>query len=218
MEDAMLNIRSFLTPAGLPMQLPPIRQGDLPIVSIAASVGGIEAVSIVLASLPATFPGAILLVLHLSASAGGLLAPILAKRTRMRVVEARGGVALRVGTVYTAPPSRHLLIGPELRVLLSDSPPVHHSRPSADPLFESAAAQCGSLAIGVVLTGRDSDGSAGSLAIRAAGGTVIAQDPESAECPEMPLHAIQTGAVDFVLRLEEMGAMLERLVMAQVAT
>lgn len=199
------------------MQNSSIRQGDLPIVSIAASIGGVEAVSTVLGSLPASFPGAILVVQHLSTSAGGLLAPILARRTALRVVEARDGEALCAGTVYTAPPSLHLLIGPEQRVRLSDSPPVHHSRPSADALFQSAAEQCGSLAIGVVLTGRDSDGSAGSRAIHAAGGTVMAQDPESAECPDMPLHAIETGAVDHVLRPEEMGAMLEKLVMAQVA-
>jgi two-component system chemotaxis response regulator CheB len=89
---------------------------------------------------------------------------------------------------------------------------VHFVRPSADLLFESGAASFGGRAIGVVLTGTGSDGSLGVKAIKGVGGTVIAQDEESSDFFGMPGAAIETGAVDFVLPLDQIAEALASLV------
>jgi two-component system chemotaxis response regulator CheB len=95
---------------------------------------------------------------------------------------------------------------------LSQAAKVHFVRPSAEPLFESAALVFGPRAIAVVLTGGDGDGSDGVRFIRKAGGIVIAQDPASCPAPSMPESAIATGDVHHVLPLGEIGPALVRLV------
>jgi two-component system chemotaxis response regulator CheB len=89
---------------------------------------------------------------------------------------------------------------------------VNFVRPSADLLFESVAAAYGERAIAVVLTGAGKDGSMGVTAIKKRGGTVIAQDESSSEFFSMPSAAIKTGAVDFVLALDEIPGALATLV------
>jgi two-component system chemotaxis response regulator CheB len=95
---------------------------------------------------------------------------------------------------------------------LTDSEPVHFVRPSADLLFDSMAAAFGTRALACVLTGTGRDGATGVGAVRSGGGTVIAQDPESAEFPGMPQAAVDTGGVDFVLPLEEIAPVMLDLV------
>src|SRR5207245_355341 len=130
-----------------------------------------------------------------------LLVDILSRRTALHVVQAEAGDILRPGTVYIAPPDRHLLIDPGRKISLSQSELVHFVRPSADLLFESVAATCRDRAIGVVLTGTGTDATMGVRAIKKMGGTVIAQDEETSEFFGMPGAAIKTGEVDFVIRL-----------------
>jgi two-component system chemotaxis response regulator CheB len=141
------------------------------------------------------------------------MADILSRRTRLRVKQAAEGEALEVGNVYIAPPNRHLLVDPDGTLALSESELVHFVRPSADLLFESVAAVFRDRAIAVVLSGTGRDGAMGVTAIKKVGGTVIAQDPGSAEFPGMPEEAIHTGDVDFVLPLEEIAPALVTLVM-----
>ena len=97
-------------------------------------------------------------------------------------------------------------------IVLEHGAPVHFARPSADRLFESAAEACGPV-IAVVLTGSGSDGACGATAIRAAGGVVIAQDEASSAFFGMPHAAIERGAVDYVLPLDEIAPALVRLAM-----
>jgi len=127
-------------------------------------------------------------------------------------VEATEGARLAPATVYIAPPDEHLLVTPEGRLSLSHSELVHFVRPSADLLFESGAGAYPGRAIGVVLTGTGSDANMGVRAIHQTGGTVIAQAPKTAEFAGMPQAAIDTGGVDFVLDLEEIGPALVELV------
>jgi chemotaxis response regulator CheB len=92
-------------------------------------------------------------------------------------------------------------------------PPIHFLRPHLDLLFQSVAEAFGPRAVGVVLSGMGHDGAEGLKAIKAAGGTTIAEDPQTAEFPEMPKTAIQTGLVDLVLSSDTIGEKLVELCM-----
>jgi two-component system chemotaxis response regulator CheB len=183
------------------------------VVALAASAGGLQALSAVLSALPADFPAAIVVVQHLDPRHRSLMAEILSRRTALMVKEAAEGDALCCGTIATAPPNKHLLVNPDGTMSLSSSELVHFVRPSADLLFESVAASYRERAIGVVLTGTGSDGGMGVRAINKMGGTVIAQDEATSEFFGMPDTAIKTGCVDFILPLHEIAPALLTLVM-----
>jgi two-component system, chemotaxis family, protein-glutamate methylesterase/glutaminase len=182
------------------------------VVAMAASAGGLPALSQVLGALPAGFPAALAIVQHLDPRHRSLMADILSHRTALRVSQAAEGDWLQPGVAFIAPPDRHLLVNPDGSISLSQSKLVHFVRPSADLLFESVAASFGRRAIAVVLTGTGSDGNMGVRAIRKMGGTVIAQDEQSADFFGMPSAAIATRCVDFVLPLKEIGPALASLV------
>jgi two-component system chemotaxis response regulator CheB len=188
-------------------------EGAFDLVALASSAGGLGALSQVLSALPSNFPAAIAVVQHLDPRHRSLMAKILNGRTALSVKEAEEGDRLQNGTVYIAPPDKHLLINADGTISLSNSKMVHFVRPSADLLFESVAGSYKDRAIGVVLTGSGSDGAMGVRAIKKMGGTVIAQDEESAEFFGMPGAAIQSGSVDFVLPLKEISGALVTLVM-----
>jgi two-component system chemotaxis response regulator CheB len=114
--------------------------------------------------------------------------------------------------VYVAPPDVHLIVGIDRRLVLSHLPPVHHCRPSGDRLFESLAVAFGPDAVAVVLTGFGRDGAAGAQCVRRAGGTVIVQDPQTAQFGDMPRAALREGAVDHILPLDAIGPMVRDLV------
>jgi two-component system chemotaxis response regulator CheB len=182
------------------------------IVALAASAGGLKALTDVLAALPAQFPAAIVVVQHLDPRHRSLMAEILGKRTAMPVKEAREGDMLEPSRIYVAPPNRHLLVNQDRTLSLTQTELVHFVRPSADLLFESAAASYRERAIAVVLSGSGSDGAMGVKAIKEMGGTVIVQDEKTAEFSGMPQAAVKTGEVDFILPLPEIAPALLTLV------
>lgn len=184
-------------------------------VAMAASAGGIAALSAVLSELPADFPVPIVVVQHLDPRHRSLLAEILAKRTALQVKQVTHGVALGPGNVYIAPPDNHVLVNAEGTLSLSHSELVHFVRPSADLLFESVAGAFRERVIAVVLTGTGSDGSMGVRAVKAVNGTVIVQDPEDSEFAGMPRAAVDTGDVDFILPASEIASALVTLVMGR---
>ncbi|MBI5118348.1 chemotaxis protein CheB [Candidatus Poribacteria bacterium] len=188
------------------------------IVAIAASAGGLRALEDVLRGLPMDFAAAIVVVQHLDPRHRSLMADILSRHTPLRVKQAEKDDVLTAGTVYIAPPNRHLLVNTDGSLSLTESELVHFVRPSADLLFESVAASHKERAIAIVLTGTGSDGSMGVRAIKKMGGTVIAQDEETSEFFGMPAAAIQTGDVDFVLPLPEISSAIVTLVMRGDAT
>jgi two-component system chemotaxis response regulator CheB len=190
-----------------------LKKAAFEIVALASSAGGLTALSQVLSGLPADFRAAVVIVQHLDRRHRSLMAEILSRRTPLEVCQAGEGDILTAGRVYIAPPDRHLLVIPGGTLSLSQSELVHFVRPSADLLFESAAASYKERVIGVVLTGTGSDGSMGVQAIKKMGGTVIAQDQPTAEFFGMPGAAIETGVVDFILPIEEIAFALVTLVM-----
>jgi two-component system chemotaxis response regulator CheB len=183
------------------------------VVAMVASAGGLKALSSILSRIPADFPAAILVVQHLDPRHRSLMASILSHRSPLTIKEAQEGNILNPGTVYIAPPNHHLLLNTDGTLTLSQSELVHFVRPSGDLLFESAAAVYKERVIGVVLTGTGSDGAMGVEAIKKMGGTVIAQDQQSSEFFGMPGAALRTGAVDFILPLEEIPSAIITLVM-----
>lgn len=180
---------------------------------MAASAGGLNALSTVLADLPAQFPVPIVIVQHLDPKHRSLMADILSRRTSLQVKQAKAEDILCPGTVYIAPPNRHLLVNPDASLSLTQTELVHFLRPSADLLFDSVAASYKQRSIAVVLSGTGSDGSMGVQAITQMGGTVIAQDEATSEFFGMPSAAIKTGCVDFILPLSEITSALITLVM-----
>ncbi|WP_199549961.1 chemotaxis protein CheB [Streptomyces sp. N35] len=181
-------------------------------VAVAASAGGLLALLRLLDGLGTALPVPVLIIQHLHPEHRTLLADILGRRTGRSVKLAEDGERAEPGLVYVAPPDRHLLIRPGGILSLSDSAPVHFLRPCADLLFESLADAYADRAIACVLTGTGQDGATGVAAVKSRGGTVIAQDPETAEFPGMPEAAVGTGAVDFVLPLDDIAAVLRGLV------
>lgn len=182
------------------------------IVGLAASAGGLGALTAVLGAIPGTFPVPITVVQHLDPRHRSLMAELLDRHTDLTVREASDGGPLEAGSVYVAPPNQHLLVRQDGTMSLSDAELVHFVRPSADLLFESLAGSYGDAAVVVVLTGTGSDGAMGARAVKLVGGTVIAQDPGDAEFPGMPTAAVQSGSVDFVLPLREIGPAVVALV------
>ncbi len=184
------------------------------VVALAASAGGLNALTQVLGGLSKDFTAAVVVVQHLDPRHRSLMADILSRRTGLVVKQAQDNEVLCAGTVYIAPPDRHLLVNADGTLSLSHAELVHFLRPSADLLFESVAASYKDRAIAVVLSGTGSDGSMGVQAIKKMGGTVIAQDQQSAEFAGMPGAAIGTGVVDFILPLPEIAQALVTLVTA----
>lgn len=185
------------------------------IVALAASAGGLQALSQVLSGLPADFPAPIVVVQHLDPRHRSLMAEILGRRTKLRVQQAQDKDTLEPGVVYIAPPGYHLLVNRGGTLSLSHSELVHFVRPSADLLFESVAASYKDRAIAVQLTGTGRDGAMGIEAVKKMGGTTIAQDEKNAEYSGMPSAAIATHKVDFVLPLDEIASALVTLVMKE---
>jgi two-component system, chemotaxis family, protein-glutamate methylesterase/glutaminase len=185
------------------------------IVAIGASAGGVEALRVVIDSLPARLPIAVVVVQHLNPRVPSRLAELLGRHSRLPVKEAADGESIVAGVVYLAQPGRHLLVR-EGRLGLSDSALVHFSRPSVDSLFESVADAYGDRAVGIILSGTGVDGAAGVRAIKAHGGTTIAQDPATAAYDGMPEAARATGCVDLVLPLTGIGPAVAALVGSRV--
>ncbi len=185
------------------------------LVVVAASAGGLTALETLLADLPADFGAPLIAVLHLSPDYRSMMAQVLGRFTAMQVKQVEGGDRLQPGTVYCAPPDFHVLVTEEGTLRLTHTAKVEYVRPSADALFESAAEIYGASVIAVVLSGTGRDGSDGVRAVKGAGGVVLAQDEASALHFGMPRTAAETGAVDFVLPLEEIAGKLLELTSAE---
>lgn len=180
-------------------------------VVIGGSAGAVEALDSLLPALPREFPAAVFVVLHLPRDRPSMLAEIFAAKCALPVEEAEDKAPVRPGTVCFAPPDYHLLIEPGRRVALSVDEPVNLSRPSIDVLFESAADAYRASLMGIILSGASADGAAGLAAVSAAGGLTVVQEPASAAAPLMINSALERCAVDYVLPLGQIAALLRRI-------
>ncbi|MBE3024233.1 chemotaxis protein CheB [Janthinobacterium sp. BJB1] len=180
------------------------------LIVMGASAGGVNALSTTFAALPAGFPAAILVVMHVGRRKS-VLPEILGKHSALPVRFAETGEPLRAGCILLAPPDRHMLVvrlAGRATVELTRGPREHHTRPAIDPLFRSAAAAFGPKTVGVILSGYLDDGTAGLRAIKAHGGRVLVQEPQEAQAPSMPQSALAHVAVDWRLSVAGMAPVL----------
>ncbi|MET0235671.1 MAG: chemotaxis protein CheB [Kibdelosporangium sp.] len=178
---------------------------NFPVVALVASAGGLDALSQVLAPLPADLPAAVLVLQHQSPDHQDRLAHILDRRTALRVSTAKDHDPLTRGTVLVAPSAHHLLVTSQARIGLIDSGALPPARPSADLLLATLAVTCGPRALAVVLTGKGHDAQAGVRAVHHCGGTVLAQDQATSEHFGMPSAAATTSLVHAVLPLQDIA-------------
>ena len=177
---------------------------DIDAVAIGASAGGIEVLSVLLSSLPASCRASVIIVVHIPRERPSLLPDVFGAKCALPVREAEDKEPVQPGTVYFAPPDYHLLVDRGPAFALSSDEPVHFSRPSIDVLFDSAADIYGERLLGLILTGANQDGAEGLAAIGRAGGRTVVQEPGGAAVPFLPEAALQAGPVDFVLSLAQL--------------
>jgi two-component system, chemotaxis family, protein-glutamate methylesterase/glutaminase len=191
------------------------RTSSIPnIVAIGGSAGSIEALSKLLGLLPSGLPAIVLATVHRQVYAESRLRDVLARQAHMRVVIPEEGELLSPGTCYIGHPASHLTVGPGLRArFVGDG---FYRAHNIDALFTTAARHGASRVIGVILSGMNSDGTQGLVAIKEEGGTALVQSPAEALWDEMPLSAIQNdGCVDFVGTVKEIAHEICRLVTVQ---
>ena len=191
--------------------VPAGRASPYEVVALAASAGGVTALRRVLGDLPSDLAIPVLVVQHLDRRHRTVLAEVIGRYSALPVKLAQDQEVARAGAVYVAPPDHHLLAGSDGVLTLTRTELVHFVRPSADLLFESVAGAYGADVIACVLTGTGSDGAMGVSAVKARGGTVIVEDPATAEFRGMPQAALDADDADFVLPLDEIGQLIGRI-------
>jgi two-component system, chemotaxis family, protein-glutamate methylesterase/glutaminase len=181
------------------------------IVVIGASAGGVEALSQLVAGLPADLRAAVFIVLHSHPNFSSSLPELLSRRGPLHAAHAIHGEAIVPGRIYLAPPDNHVMLRPGF-VQAIRGPKENGHRPAVDALFRTASVAYGPRVVGVVLSGHLDCGTAGLLSIKARGGIAIVQDPRDAEVAAMPASALRHVDVDRVASLQDIPALVTRFV------
>lgn len=181
------------------------------VVVLGGSSGSLEVLFKLLPGLKPELAVPIIIVLHRRYSSESSLSELLAFKTNLPLHEVEDKDPILPGHIYLAPANYHLLVEADLSLSLDYSEKVHFSRPSIDVTFETAADVYGSGAAGIILSGANEDGTRGLLAIKNAGGLVIAQNPDTARTALMPQSAINHVAVDHILEIDELTNFINNL-------
>jgi two-component system chemotaxis response regulator CheB len=179
------------------------------IIAIGTSAGGVVALRTLVECFDASWPVSVFITIHVGKNRS-LMPDILNHSSPMHTTFAEHQKMFSRGTIYVAPPDRHLIIG-HTSMFLSPGPKENHTRPAIDPMFRSAAQHHGPKVIGVLLTGHLFDGVNGLYEVQQCGGTAIVQDPMDAEIPEMPRNALSRLKPDYVVPLTELPNVIEQL-------
>jgi two-component system chemotaxis response regulator CheB len=187
-------------------------QRNVEAIVIGASAGAIDALSVILAPLPKTFPLPILIVVHQPLDKRSVIADLFQQKCALQVREAEDKMPIEAATITFAPPDYHLLVEPDKLLSLSSEEPVNYSRPAIDVLFETAADAYGERLLGIVLTGANHDGATGLKCIMDSGGSGLVQQPDYAYASAMPQAALDVCPQAQCLSLEEIAAFLQGFV------
>ena len=178
------------------------------VVLIGGSAGSLEVLLTILPELKPKIRSAIIIVLHRKSSSESSLTDLLSARTPLTVKEVEEKEPIQPSTIYLAPSDYHLLIEKDCTFSLDYSEKIHYSRPSIDVTFDTAAEALGNSSAAILLSGANQDGVEGLRAIKEAGGTVVVQNPNTAEVPYMPRYAIDHVPDDLVLSPSEMAGFI----------
>jgi two-component system chemotaxis response regulator CheB len=181
------------------------------IVVIGASAGGVETLTRLVSGLPPDLNASLFIVLHVGAHTPSILPRLLNRHSALPAMHPTGRQEIRKGEIYVAPSDLHMVIKRD-HVHAIRGPKENGHRPAVDPMFRSAATAYGGRVIGVVLSGTLDDGTAGLAAIKKQGGIAVVQSPDDALYSGMPRSAIENVDVDHVVTLDELPALLVRLV------
>jgi len=173
------------------------------VVIIGGSAGSLNALMQVLPELPKLKDFAIVIVLHRKSTDDQTLEELIQLKSSIEVKSVEDKTLLLPGFIYVAPSNYHLLFEKDDHLALDTSEKINYSRPSIDVSFESAAEIYESSLVGILLSGSNSDGTQGLKAIRDAGGTIVVQNPLSADMPFMPNNAILYTDPDFILDMQQ---------------
>lgn len=177
------------------IEIAPLRK----LILIGGSAGSLEVLLKVLPYLNPLNAFALVIVLHRKNSEDMTLESLLALKTPILIKEVEDKTPLLPGFLYIAPSDYHLLFEKNCLISLDTSEKINHSRPSIDVSFESAADAFNTEVIGILLSGANSDGTKGLIAIQKAGGTTVVQNPETADMSFMPAHAVASLKCDYIL-------------------
>jgi two-component system CheB/CheR fusion protein len=181
-----------------------------PVVGIGASAGGVQALIRFFENAPATMDMAFVIILHLSPEYASHADEILQRATDMPVTQVTSTTEIEKNHVYVIAPGKQLWLS-EGYLRVGEREKHSHATVTIDEFFRTLADAHDMHAVGIVLSGTGSDGAAGLSRVKESGGVTIAQEPNDAEYPEMPNHAITTGQVDIVLPVAEMPQRLLEL-------
>jgi two-component system chemotaxis response regulator CheB len=180
---------------------------DHDIIVIGGSAGALEALRIVVRSLPSDLPASVFVVIHSGSKARSYIREILTRDSRLGVTQASDHGAIQPGQIYVAAPDHHLLVKDGIMRVMR-GPRENGFRPAIDPLFRTAARAYGNRVVGVLLSGELDDGTYGLMQIKKAGGKTIVQQPDEALAPSMPQSALRNLDVDYVLCAADIAALL----------
>jgi len=178
---------------------------------IGGSAGSIEVILKVLPDLKKYFSFTIVIVLHRKSSADSSLSELFSTRTEIPVKEIEDKEIIQQGFIYVAPADYHLLFEKNNFFALDSSEKINYSRPSIDVTFESAADIYKADLTCLLLSGANADGMEGLKFVKSTGGQLAVQDPDTAESPFMPRHALLENEIDFVLDPEKMAEFINGL-------
>jgi two-component system, chemotaxis family, protein-glutamate methylesterase/glutaminase len=181
------------------------------LIAIGASTGGTEVITRILCAMNTNVPG-IVVTQHMPPKFTEAFAQRIDSMAAIRVKEAANGDRIYDGCAYIAPGGTQMLVRHDscgFLIEVNDDPPVNRHKPSVDVLFNSVTQSAGSKSIGIILTGMGADGASGLLSMKESGAYTIAQDEQSSIVFGMPREAINMGAADKVMNIEEIVSCLK---------
>lgn len=188
------------------------------LIAFGGSAGGIKALLEVLKPLPKDFPIPIVVVLHRLKNVPSTLQSVFQHHTLLQVKEADEKETIQPRCAYIAPANYHLLIEKDKTFALDYSEVVKYSRPSIDITFECVANIYGKKALGILLSGANSDGAYGLLLMKQKGAKCYVQDPKTAEVSTMPQSALDNGAAHEVIALNRIGLFIKQAALKAIKT
>ncbi|MDY6984586.1 MAG: chemotaxis protein CheB [Pseudomonadota bacterium] len=187
----------------IPLRYP----AEFPLICVGGSAGAVDAMRQLAGAMPERFPAPLLLILHRKnppvSDAKFLLPELMRSVSKLEVICPEDGTVIRSGRIYVMPHGTHAIVD-DNQFHLVDEPADCQWRPSIDVLFKSAARQYRDRVIAVLLSGMLDDGVAGLRAVTREGGITVAQSPEDAAKPDLPLNAIMKDHPNYVLPLKDM--------------